>query len=422
MDPRKHVPALEHSLGTVGLALLVLIASCSGSRELMPTPLIHSEAAADPFASVPKGLRTDTVDVLYVTDREPERDDEDRLEYGHGRSESLAFGSVVVGIGDSPGWEALARESRTDDRELDLEMEVRSVVELGRFPKTPLLGDRAEEFEEAAARRLRREIRRRLDQTPKKEAYVFIHGTATGFEESVFIMAELWHFLGRQGIPISYSWPAGKGRMLHGYPRDRESGEFTIFHLKQFLRILGTCPGVEKVHILAHSRGADVASTAIRELMIEARGAGKDLKTDLKLMNLVLAAPDLDYDVANQRIGAELLSESIGALTIYASGDDQAIGLADWLFDSEVRVGGMTSRELSARQKALLEKLEGLQVVEFTGGGSVIGHDYFRLNPLASSDLILLLRDGRSPGASHGRPLEFVAPGYWLLTDEYLSE
>ena len=73
----------------------------------------------------------------------------------------------------------------------------------------------------------------------------------------MLVIAELWHFLGRQGVPILYTWPAGFGG-LRGYTRDRESGGFTIFHLKQFLRLLASTPELEELNIIAHSRGTDV--------------------------------------------------------------------------------------------------------------------------------------------------------------------
>jgi len=405
------------------MALLLLLVSCAQTHELMPTPRLHTLNTADPFASVPAALRTDTVDVLYVTDRRPETDDEGTIEYGHERSESLTFGSVVVGIGDSPGWEVLVRESRTNEREDDLDLEIRSITELGSFPATPALrSEVATGAERRAANRLQAEIRRRLALTPKKEAFVYIHGFAATFEKGAFRAAELWHFMGRQGVPITYSWPAGSKSMLFGYPRDSESAQFTVFHLKQFLRTLGSCPGIDRVNILAHSRGAAVASTALRELLLEERGAGRTLRDRLRIGNVVLAAPDLDYEVALQQLCAERLSESIGRLTIYTSRSDQAIGLADWLMGSESRVGRMDLEHLSTRHRKLLAELPRLQIVEFAAESPVFGHRYYRLSPLASSDIILLLRDNRPPGAENGRPLKFVAQGYWILTDDYLSD
>ena len=99
---------------------------------------------------------------------------------------------------------------------------------------------------------------------------------------------------------------------MFGYFADRESGEFTIFHLKEFVRLIASSPEVERIHILAHSRGTDVTTTALRELVIEARAAGKNPRESLRIANLVLAAPDIDFDVVRQRLMAEKFGPAIG--------------------------------------------------------------------------------------------------------------
>ena len=52
--------------------------------------------------------------------------------------------------------------------------------------------------------------------------------------------------------------------------------------------------------LIAHSRGTDVTTTALRELNIEYKAAGKETRKELKLGNLVLCAADLDIDVVSQ--------------------------------------------------------------------------------------------------------------------------
>ena len=71
---------------------------------------------------------------------------------------------------------------------------------------------------------MRQAIRQRLGLTSRKAVYVYIHGFNNTFEDGVFVIAQLWHFLGRQGVPMLYTWPAGAGGGLRGYTRDRESG------------------------------------------------------------------------------------------------------------------------------------------------------------------------------------------------------
>ena len=175
---------------------------------------------------------------------------------------------------------------------------------------------------------MRNEFVRRLSATARKEAFVFVHGFNNDFEDAAFVMAELWHFLGREGVPIIYSWPAGRQTSTRGYNYDRESGEFTVYHLKEFLRTLASCAELEKFHLIAHSRGTDVATTALRELNIELGCGGQDARGLLKLGNLVLAAVDMDMGVTLQRIASEYVGRVAESVTIYSSTKDKALEFA----------------------------------------------------------------------------------------------
>jgi len=59
-------------------------------------------------------------------------------------------------------------------------------------------------------------------------------------------MTELWFFLGRIGIPIVYTWPAGHPGIF-GYTYDLESSEFTVYHLRRVLTAIAKFPEVEKI-------------------------------------------------------------------------------------------------------------------------------------------------------------------------------
>ena len=64
--------------------------------------------------------------------------------------------------------------------------------------------------------------------------------------------------------PFLLAWSTARrlrSRWLPG-AHDRESGEFTVYHLKQCLRAVAACPDVERVHLIAHSRGTDVTISA----------------------------------------------------------------------------------------------------------------------------------------------------------------
>jgi esterase/lipase superfamily enzyme len=411
--------------------IVFVLAGCAGPS-LAPTPNLYLSDAGDPFDAVAPDYQSNLVELFYATDRVPLETDDGSIRYGHGRSPSLAAGVCTVAIGEDVSWPDLVEASRVSRRSGKLPLQVTSIRELVRFPdsSTPMIevdGELREnpEFLEAkaAARTTGAQLLSELlSRASRKEVYLFIHGYNNTFEDAAFRMAQLWHFMGREGIPAIYSWPAGRGGALRGYTHDRESGEFTIHHLRQFLQALAACPEVEKLHIVAHSRGTDVATTALRELNLLYTGAGLDTRTELKLGNLILAAADLDWEVANQRLAAERIVRVPERFTIYLSEDDRAIGLAAWLFDSVRRIGELTAGDLSQAQRKALEESgmkSQIQLIDVKVKTDFLGHGYFISNPAVLSDLILVLRDNRAPGAQNGRPLLRGEGGFWELYDGY---
>lgn len=342
----------------------------------------------------------------------------------------MAYGSCVVEIGKNVSWETLVKNSCIRKRSIPLPLTVLTINEQNRFPDIPLpivgeniVDDPASQAqEEKTAAQFQQEIARRLGKTSHKEAFVLIHGNFASFDDAVFMTAGFWHFLGRQGVPITYSWPAGgPGNMLHRYTYDTTSGAFTVYHLKQFLKYLAACPELEKINIISHSQGTNIICNAIRELIIEARAAGQNPLTHYKIGNVILAAPDIDYSVALQRIAAEKFYTGVERLTVYVSQQDKVLGVADWLFRSE-RLGQVQIGDISDAIRKRGEKVRRTDIIDAdvkTGSG---GHYYFYTSPAVSSDLILLLRDNCEPGTQNGRPLLPIAKNYWKITDDYLKK
>ena len=313
---------------------------------------------------------------------------------------------------------------------MDLSVRIEAAVPLATFAPTDnpvtLNGEEVvENAEDAATSRLavdvlHRLLSERLADAPRKEVFIFVHGYNNTFDDAALTMAQLWHFLGRPGVGVIYSWPAGRGGLLRGYTHDRESGEFSIYHSKQFIRAVASSPEVRKMHFIGHSRGTDVLITALRELHIENRNDPHVTRRNLKLGHVVLAAPDLDFEVATQRILAERLGAAPETMTVYLNADDRAIGLSDWLFASIRRLGQLRLTDLTERQRDAFERIEHRATfVNVRAKVDFVGHGYFVSNPSVLSDLILLLRDNRLPGTDHGRPLVRHGAGFWELYDGY---
>jgi len=411
------------------LACVLLIAGCTESRRLMPTPNLYIDEKTTLFEALPQDYASTLVELIYVTDRAPETDEAGNLRYGYNRSNSLAVGTTVVDLGQNATWEELVEASRTHTRFGEFELALISINEFTRLPPTPIPyqvidGEIVENPEavaaiEASVALIQAEVDRRLALTPRKDAYIYVHGFNNTFEDAAFALAELWHFFGREGLPIIYTWPAGHPGIF-GYTYDRESSEFTVFHLKQLIKWLAELPEIENIHLIAHSRGADVAVSAFRELVIWARGAGLDPREHFKIKNFVLAAPDLDVQVMSQRIAAERLALAFDQVTLYSSPGDKAIGLAEKLFASpRGRLGTLGINELNEEEIGRMKaNAARVTVVNFQGESTGYGHSYFRNNPAVSSDLVLKIRYGFKPGEA-GRPLEHIGLNFWRVPEGY---
>lgn len=409
------------------LVLFLAVLSLQGcTRTMMNPPTIYTRPQAEPFVQLAPALEGSQVEVLYVTDRNKETNAEGNLTYGHGRSPSAAYGSAIVEIGKDLAWEDVVAYSRGDKNfGGNPPLKIVSVEELGRLPATPYQFElkergRVEPAPEVTAELTQAEIAARqvliehLALTPRKEVFVGVHGVGNDFEDAVLSTAELWHFMGREGVPIAYTWPAGAPGLFF-YTADRESGEFTVLHLKQMLKVLATIPEVEKIHILAHSRGTDVAMTALREMVIESRAAGIDPRQHYRIENVVLAAADIDIEVASQRMAGEALGPAFGRITVYTNLKDSAISASKSLFSSRLRLGALNPDELTPLQKSAIERSDNLDIIIYEGtGGGIYRHSYYR-TPAVSSDMLMLLRYGWLPGEKGRRILKSAGPNLWTI-------
>ncbi len=438
----------------MALALLTAIAGCQ--EPMIDTPYVmYGEAGRAVFQQTPQAQKVPEVAVMYVTDRMPKQPAKGDPKYGFARSAVLEYGVATCSLGEGVTWDELVADSTGPTRTHHYAPKVVKVERTGSMvpliSRTEIIDGRmvprdggvegmlAEQLE------MDKTIARWLDHTDHKEAVVFIHGFNNSFDDAILRLAQAWHFTGRQGVPIVFTWPAGSPGLLGGYQYDRESGEFANLHLKMLLLALAKNPQIERIHIVAHSRGTDVATTALRELNAEVRaGLGRSIicrqlglsQSDgspsgappdprlpyvpLKIETLVLAAPDLDLDVFSQRFVGENVLNASKHTVIYFSEHDEALGWSDWLFSSRHRVGNFHRDDLKPDALALVQKLTTLELINcnVTGGST---HSYVLQHPAALSDLILLMRDQRGPGAENGRPLGEPFKGFWELDNDYLK-
>ena len=104
---------------------------------------------------------------------------------------------------------------------------------------------------------------------------------------------------------------------------------------------------------------------------------------------------------------------------VYICQQDEALGFSRLLFGG-MRLGKLQADVFTKEELAALRKSPQLAIVDarVTKPGS-FGHNYFYSNPAVCSDLLLVLRYGKAPGAENGRPLGTEDNGFWVIDDNY---
>ncbi len=406
--------------------VLLVLGACQVGIGLAPPPNLYRTGLNYPAEQVHPSLRTVEPPIFFVTDRAPEAGS-----YGSARSESMAFGRATVRFGKNLDWSELLNRTRADSDKNISSLWVPEVEEIVRFNGTPLAYERVagelrhvprvRAFYDAQAAAFQATIAEQIRTTGNDRLLVYIHGFNNAFEDGLTTVANLWHFAGRGSVPIAFTWPAGNGAGPLGYFRDRDAGTFSVHHTKEFLRMLSEMPEVAQIDIVAHSRGTDVATTALRELIIEARGSGQHPKLVLKTGTFIMAAPDLDVDIVRQRLQAERFSEAFEQINLYINPNDGALRLSAYLTRS-TRLGALRDEDFLPGELELLRKealVHFIRVEDVRGG---FGHAYFRENPAVLSDVVLALRTRAFPGGTL-RPLEQETEGgVWVLHSNYPLE
>lgn len=426
------------------IAVIALaLAGCAATHPMMATPALYTGPEAKAlFTDLSADRRSPPLDLLFITDRAPATTAEDGMPYTAGRARSMAFGSTTIEFGDRVTWNTLVEQSTATQRTVPVDLKLGPTTELGRFPPIPYRivfepGGvvRAPAFVDAheqAKQSLQSEIARRLSIAKRKEVVLYVHGYHDSFERAALTMGEFCHFLGRDFVCGVFSWPSGGHRgILFGYSVDIESGEFAVEHLLKAIRIVADTPGVQRVHLIAHSRGTNVLASALSELSVEAYMLQRSLAQQYKIGNVILVAPDLDLDVAPSKILKVFSDPDLpfgnapGArsaiapspqfkVTIYASHDDKALATSTWLFGSIGRLGRLDTSMLTPEQIEEVRKWGFVDIVEVRGTTDLFGHGYFVTNPRVSGDIVALLRYGLAPNQP-GRPLEEVTKPFWRV-------
>ncbi|WP_373003095.1 alpha/beta hydrolase [Hyphomonas sp.] len=404
------------------LFVCAFIAGCTGTYLAAIAPNAWELSGRVPSKG-DKPLLHENAEMLSVTNRNRV---DNSSGYGDDRSSSMAFGHVTVEAANMSSQEyAGYMTGHANDNVRPICAHAR-IAEAVRFPGTPLAfaidkgvltRDRpAVAAYKHAGAQLRNELTRELAERGTGKVVLFVQGFNSSFEDSAINLFELWSAFGRAGFPPLFSWPVGGHKVL-GYLGETQNGDFSVYHLKETLRLIAATEAVDEVVVIAHSHGASVVTSALRELLIESRGAGLSMRDTYRIETLILTAPDIDLGVMEQRLVAETFGIGLGQINVYLYPDDNALGVARWLFGS-LRFGAARPEQMSRESRAVFQGVKPVYLILVQDAGEYDRHNYFRRHPVVLSDIAITIRTGARP-ADPERPLEHLDLNFQSIDKTY---
>lgn len=241
----------------------------------------------------------------------------------------------------------------------------------------------------------------RIGQSPKREAFVFVHGFNVTFEAAARRTAQLAYDLKFDAAPIFFSWPSQGG--LLQYTVDETNVIWAVPHLKEFLLGIVQRSGAQSVHLIAHSMGNRALTSALQTIAYEFRDSPPMFN------QVVLTAPDIDADVFRRDIAPAVI-KTAGRVTLYASSNDEALLLSKQIHGYP-RAGDTG---------AGLLVIPGIDTIDVsTVDTSLIGHSYYGSNSTVLEDLLDLLHEAKPPEQRPWlHPMQLGRMMYWVFLAE----
>lgn len=396
--------------------------------DLMPAPevfnygLLNPLPEKSPFGNLPyQGL-------LYATDRMPATIEDPEKFYLNKPGQVVRLGVAEVELGKKNFEWAVAREiSMLRSRTEKYPVIVRKVNEWGVLGSTiPFWLDMDLEFNGKpppdATDQFMAAINAQLKRSKRKHVNIYVHGFKVVYENPILVSSELWHFLGYEGAFIAYAWPSTPSRFAYIKDSDTSGGYSRNF--RQLIEAIAKNTDAEQINILGYSNGTRLVTRAMEHLALIYRGkTAEEIHAELRINNVILVGSDLDRGVFGSYVADGLLKVA-KHLTIYMSEHDKALGVSQFLTRRQrlgQMWGGGVGEDMSATTRQALIKYRNqisfINVSPAEGAGTGNGHGYFRSSPWASSDVLMTLSYGLTPGQrglveQDGLPIYTFPPDY----------
>ena len=316
----------------------------------------------------------DVVPVFYGTDR-VRKDEPKRIVYGSDRAHRLELGRALITVPKAHQVPKIERPFAIRVPYLQI-----TIYEQAEDPKQHFT---IRELKSLSPDEFLALVRERVggSRTFKDQAVVFVHGYNTGFDYALYRTAQMAYDLKFDGAAFLYSWPSGGDFAGYGY--DRESATQAEPHLKKFLELVLRETGAKSVSVIAHSMGNLPLLAVLREL-------GPTLPPDVRLNEIIMAAPDVDRDVF-QYLAANIRQYGRG-VTLYCSANDRAMAASRRVAGGVPRAG-----DVPAEGPIVIAGIDTIDVTQTSTDMLALNHSSYAEKGALLNDIGLLLRTGERP-------------------------
>jgi esterase/lipase superfamily enzyme len=388
----------------------LLVAGCASpgpyNINLMPAPDVYKEGEITPFTDTNMLSESELQGVLYATDRVPvgsqrTASKQERF-YLNERGGLVRLGLASFSLGESDmTWEEARRISLAKNRTEEYPLKVTDVEDFGILDRSfhPFVDEKTRAEKSAKpGNRYAQLINAKLAISERKDIFIYVHGYKVVFDNPVLVAAELWHYLGYEGVFIAYAWPSTPSRWA--YFADAETTATSAFHFGTLLEYLAEETDAERIHIIGYSQGTRMVVDAVYRLALKYQDeTPEEAQKHLRVGKIILIGSDIDRQLMGSYIVDGLL-DAMDNITVYVSSKDKALGLSRFLLGRR-RLGEMFGEgEVKPEVEAFLQdnpELQFINVSEAEGALTGNGHGYFRSSPWASSDILMTLRYGLVP-------------------------
>jgi len=327
---------------------------------------------------------TTLFDVFYSTNRAQMDHNADDCTYG-ARTGRLSMGKCQVSI---PRLHRVGELESPNILNLEFSADPRKHVMLKETFPMP-----ADHFFDAVRSRL---------AAGSTEAFVFVHGFNVTFEDAARRTAQLAYDLEIDFVPVFFSWPSLGLPTEAAYRADELSMEIAIPALKGFFADLIKLSKPSALHIVAHSMGCRLVTSALASLAAET-----DPSQFPMINQVILAAPDIDAEAFREVIAPRIRGMCVGT-TLYVSATDKALAYASRIHGQRTRLGDVATG---------VRGFPDIECVDATGMQTdplSFGHSYYAAAPPVIKDIaqVLLGVTAESRGLRSGTT---GGAGLWTL-------